>query len=70
MKKEEKPIVGHIEVIGQRRITSRKRRRVLSIEEREKLIAQAKSAYEIRINSAEEPIKGKRHKGELLFPTP
>ena len=53
MKKEEKPIVGHIEVIGQRRITSRKRRRVLSIEEREKLIAQAKSAYEIRINSAE-----------------
>ena len=53
MKKEEKTIIGHIGVIGQRRITSRKRRHVLSNEEKEKLVAQAKSAYEIRINSAE-----------------
>ena len=52
MEKKEKPIVGHIGVIGLRRITSRKRRRVLSTEEREKLVAQAKSAYEIRINPA------------------
>lgn len=51
MKKEEKTIVGHIGVIGQRRITSRKRRHVLNTEEKEKLVAQAKSAYEIRINS-------------------
>ena len=53
MEKKEKPIIGHIGVIGQRRITSRKRRRVLSTEERETLVAQAKSAYEIRINSTE-----------------
>lgn len=53
MEKNEKPIVGHIGVIGSRRITSRKRRRVLSTEEREKLVAQAKSAYEIRINTTE-----------------
>ena len=53
MKKEEKTIIGHIGVIGQRRITSRKRRRVLSAEEKEKLVAQAKSAYEIRINPTE-----------------
>lgn len=53
MKKKEKPIVGHIGVIGLRRITSRKKRRILSIEERERLVAQAKTAYEIRINSAE-----------------
>ena len=52
MEKKEKPIIGHIGVIGLRRITSRKKRRVLNMEEREKLVAQAKSAYEIRINPA------------------
>ena len=64
MEKKEKPIVGHIGVIGRRRITSRKKQRVLSIEERERLVAQAKSAITI------ESYTGKRHKGELLFPTP
>ena len=53
MVKKEKPIVGHIGVIGRRRITCRKKQRVLSTEERERLVAQAKSAYEIRINSTE-----------------
>lgn len=50
MNKKEKPIVGHIGVIGQRRITRRKKQHVLSDEEKERLIAQAKMAYEIRIN--------------------
>ncbi len=53
MEKKEKLIVGHIGVIGRRRITSRKKRRVLSTEEKERLIAQAKTAYEIHINSTE-----------------
>ena len=53
MEKKEKTVIGHIGVIGPKKITCRKRRRVLSLEEREKLIAQAKSAYEIRINSPE-----------------
>jgi len=50
MGKKEKPIIGHIGVIGLRRISCRKKQRVLSLEEKEKLIAQAKAAYEIRIN--------------------
>ena len=53
MKKKEKTIVGHIGVVGPRMITRRRRRRVVSMEERERLIAQAKTAYEIRINPAE-----------------
>lgn len=53
MGKKDKPIVGHIGVIGYQRITCRKRRHLLSAEEREKLVSQAKAAYEIRINSAE-----------------
>jgi hypothetical protein len=53
MEKKDKPIVGHIGVIGSQRITCRKRRHLLSAEEREKLVSQAKAAYEIRINSAE-----------------
>ncbi|MBR6031708.1 MAG: hypothetical protein IKP36_07090 [Bacteroidaceae bacterium] len=53
MEKEEKKIIGHIGVIGLQRITRRKKRRVLSAEEKERLIAQAKAAYEIRINPTE-----------------
>lgn len=53
MEKEEKKIIGHIGVIGPQRITRRKRRRLLSAEERERLIAQAKAAYEIHINPTE-----------------
>ena len=53
MEKKEKTIIGHIGVIGPKRIACRKRHRVLSVEEREKLIAQAKTAYEIRINTYE-----------------
>ena len=52
MEKKEKPVIGHIGVIGPKKLTSRKRRRVLSSQERERLIAQAKAAYEIRINPA------------------
>lgn len=69
----------------------RKRQRVLSVEEKDKLRAQAKAAYEIRIAPTTrvsywavvfeiniigmgkltiEPSKNKKHKGELLFPTP
>ncbi|MCR5851741.1 MAG: hypothetical protein K6G92_13715 [Bacteroidaceae bacterium] len=53
MEKKEKTIIGHIGVVGQRRLTRRKKQRVLSMEERETLIAQAKTAYEIRINPTE-----------------
>ena len=53
MEKKEKTIIGHIGVIGPKRIACRTRHRVLSVEEREKLIAQAKTAYEIRINTSE-----------------
>lgn len=53
MEKEEKKIIGHIGVIGPQRITRRKRRRLLSAEERERLIAQAKAACEIHINPTE-----------------
>ncbi len=50
----QKPIIGHIGVIGPRLLTRRRRKqRVLSEDEREKLIAQAKAAYEIRISEAE-----------------
>ncbi|MBR1667992.1 MAG: hypothetical protein IJ693_06905 [Bacteroidaceae bacterium] len=53
-KKEEQPIIGHIGVIGPRMLTRRrKKQRVLSMEEKEKLIAQAKAAYEIRIAPTE-----------------
>ena len=51
--KEEKPIIGHIGVIGPKTLTRRKKHRVLSMEEKERLIAQAKTAYEIRIPSTE-----------------
>ena len=50
MDKKEKTIIGHIGVIGPRKITRRKKCSVLSIEDKERLIAQAKSAYEIRID--------------------
>ena len=53
MEKEEKKIIGHIGVIGPKRITRRKKHSVLSTEEKEILIAQAKAAYEIRINPTE-----------------
>jgi len=53
MEKKEKTIVGHIGVVGPRRLTRRKKQRVLSLEERDMLIAQAKAAYEIRINPTE-----------------
>ena len=53
MEKKEKTIVGHIGVVGPRRLTRRKKQRVLSMEERDMLIAQAKAAYEIRINPTE-----------------
>ena len=52
METKNKTIIGHIGVIGPKRISRRKKMRVLSIEERERLIQQAKSAYEIRINPA------------------
>lgn len=49
-KKEDIPVIGHIGVIGPQMLTRRrKRQRVLSVEEKELLIAQAKAAYEIRI---------------------
>ena len=48
--KEDKPIIGHIGVIGPQMLTRRrKRQRVLSVEEKDRLRAQAKAAYEIRI---------------------
>ncbi|MBQ7442274.1 MAG: hypothetical protein IJS59_00190 [Bacteroidaceae bacterium] len=50
MDKKEKCIIGHIGVVGPRKVTRRKKSPVLSIEDKEKLIAQAKSAYEIRID--------------------
>ena len=53
MEKKEKTIIGHIGVVGPRWLTRRKKQRVLSMEERELLIAQAKNAYEIRINPTE-----------------
>lgn len=52
MEKKEKTIIGHIGVVGPRLISRRKKQRVLSSEEKEKLVAQAKAAYEIRINPA------------------
>ena len=52
MEKKEKTIIGHIGVVGPKRLTRRKKQRVLTAEEREKLIAQAKTAYEIRIDPA------------------
>ena len=52
MEKKEETIIGRIGVIGPRRLTRRKKQRVLNTEEREKLVAQAKAAYEIRINPA------------------
>ena len=52
MEKKEKTIIGHIGVVGPKRVTRRKKQRVLTTEEREKLIAQAKTAYEIRIDPA------------------
>ena len=53
MEKRKETIIGHIGVIGSRRLTRRKKQRVLSVEERDTLIAQAKTAYEIRINPTE-----------------
>ena len=52
MEKKERTIIGHIGVVGPQRLTRRKKQRVLSTEERERLVAQAKTAYEIRINPA------------------
>ena len=49
-KKVEKPIIGHIGVIGPKTLTRRKKMLVLSVEEKEKLRAQAKAAYEICIS--------------------
>ena len=49
-KKEDKTIIGHIGVIGPQMLTRRrKRQRVLSVEEKDRLRAQARAAYEIRI---------------------
>ncbi|MBR6843078.1 MAG: hypothetical protein IKM77_12375 [Prevotella sp.] len=48
-KNNERPIIGHIGVIGPKTLTRRKKKRVLSEEEKERLIAQAKAAYEICI---------------------
>lgn len=53
MDKKENTIIGHIGVIGPKKISCRRKRRILSVEERERLIAQAKTAYEIRINPTE-----------------
>ena len=48
--KDDKTIIGHIGVIGPQMITRRrKRQRVLSVEEKDRLRAQAKAAYEICI---------------------
>ncbi len=52
MEKKEKTIIGHIGVVGPRLISRRRKQRVLSSEEKEKLVSQAKAAYEIRINPA------------------
>ena len=51
--KEDKPIIGHIGVVGPKTLTRRKKHRMLSAEEKERLIALAKTAYEIRIPSTE-----------------
>ena len=50
MEKGEKKIIGRIGVIGPQRITRRKKRHIVSTEEKERLIAQAKAAYEIHID--------------------
>lgn len=43
------PIIGHIGVIRPRTATRRRKPRQLTAEEKERLIKQAKTAYEIRI---------------------
>ncbi len=43
------PIIGHIGVIRPRTATRRRKPKLLTAEEKKRLIEQAKTAYEIRI---------------------
>ncbi|MBR1521358.1 MAG: hypothetical protein IJ635_08995 [Bacteroidaceae bacterium] len=50
-KKSEEMVTGRVGLISPRVLTlHRKRQRAISMEEKERLVAQAKAAYEIRIN--------------------
>ena len=45
MEKKEKTIIGHIGVVGPRLISRRRKQRVLSSEEKEKLVSQSKAPH-------------------------
>ena len=50
--KSDRPVIGHIGIIRPKVSTRSRRKRPISAEEKERLIEQAKAAYEIRITPA------------------